>query len=154
MYCLIVIYYSIVISLNPVFDEDTKSTFVLDVTGKDLLDDDGLVLDVIDWDRGMIGKHDPLGDTKVPAKDLYSTSSNDWEQPKQYKIKPPKGKENVDDAGYVKLRFRIATDDDIKHYKKGFIRGAASNIMHSKIVSKVCTTVLFLNMYGMFVLFF
>ena len=125
-------------SLNPVFDEDTKSTFALDVTANDVLDVDGLILDVVDWDRGMIGKHDPLGNAKVPAKDLYSNV--DWEQPKEYKLSPPKGKEDVTDAGYVKVRFRIASEDDIKKYKQGFLKGSATKFLQtpSKIVAKVC----------------
>ena len=126
----------------------------MDVKAKELLDHDGFLLEVKDWDRGIgmvTGGNDPLGNAHVPAKDLYSL--NDWDQPREYKISPPKGKESIKDAGYVKIRFRSATSDDEHIYgkrkglakilhphspkilQKGAIRGAAANILDRGLFS-------------------
>lgn len=94
--------------LNPLFDEDSKSTFAMDCDAKDVFEAGGLIFHVLDWDRG-IGGDDLLGAATVPAKDLYKSN---WE-PTDYKILPPKGEE-TEDAGYITIRSRSALDDEIK----------------------------------------
>ena len=94
-------------SLNPIFDEDSKATFVLECSAQELHDADGLVFEVKDWDRG-IGGNDPLGEAKVPFADLYSHKIVEG---KEYPIAPPAehaGKE----AGYITVKCEPKTDEN------------------------------------------
>ena len=103
------------ISLNPSYTEEMKSTFVLDTTEKEVNKNMGLVLKVKDWDR--VGANDTLGEAAVLPEVLLEATGKDIE----LKLLPPsefKGQE----AGFVTLRCRPASDEDRKPKKTLFGR--------------------------------
>ena len=99
-------------TLNPSFTEKFNNFYVLDCSTKeDLFTNGGLTFKVRDWDRG-IGGDDDLGSAFVPADTLY----NYFEDTKEFKIDPPKGK--ADEAGFITIRCRAATLGDRENLKK------------------------------------
>lgn len=84
-----------------------------------MLESGGLSLEVKDWDRGFIGGNDRLGSATVPFSDLYSKVNGG---PLEYALAPPQGREN-EAAGFVTIKCRQATPDDVDVHKKGFLRG-------------------------------
>ena len=105
--------------LNPVYDDDTKSTFLLEWAAYSLYNVGGLKLQVKDWDRGL-GGNNPLGEARVAPEDLYCISNG---EPREYKIVPPTGREN-EDAGYLTIRSRPATEEDLASRRVTFDIGA------------------------------
>jgi len=92
-------------TLNPVFDKDSNSSFVLKCSGKDFTATDGLVFEVKDWDRG-IGGNDPLGEANVSAKQLYAAAMDpEGDGFVTASITPPPGKEGQE-AGSITIRGR------------------------------------------------
>ena len=118
--------YSFWFSLNPVFTEETHSTFVVHCMAKDLYDAKGLLFHVNDWDR--IGSDDELGSVQVSAGRLYNSTGQDME----FNITPPKGKE-FQDAGSLVLRCSATTADDRTGEKKKFLGMTAPHIDVPKI---------------------
>ena len=98
-------------TLNPVFDVESDSAFVLENPAKDVFEAGGLEFKIKDWDR--VGSNDDLGTVIVPAKTLYES----WEGTKEMKILHPSGKEGQE-AGYITLFVRDATDLDKQSLKK------------------------------------
>lgn len=101
-------------TLNPAYSLKDKSTFILQETPAAVKENGGLVFKVKDWDR--VGKNDDLGEVVLDHDTLYnSTGASNI----VLKLKPPKGVS--EEAGTLTLRCRLATDEDIAVYKKGFL---------------------------------
>jgi Ca2+-dependent lipid-binding protein len=116
------------IRLNPVFSEETHSTFVLHCMAKDLYDAKGLFFQVKDWDR--IGSNDELGTVQVSAGKLYNATGQDME----FKITPPIGKE-FEDAGTLMIRCSATTVDDRTGEKKKILGFTAPQFDVPKITA-------------------
>ena len=105
-------------TLNPIYDVETDSAFVLEKPAKEVFEAGGLEIKIKDWDR--IGKNDDLGTVRVDAKTLYGP----WDsKSKELKIQHPSGKEG-DEAGTITIFVRDATDLDkqsLKKEKKGLM---------------------------------
>lgn len=108
-------------TLNPVFTEQDKNSYVLDCTAMDLYSKRGLLFKIKDWDRG-IGGNDDLGTVRVPAETLY----NFGQETKEFPINPPTGKS--DSAGFLTLRCSEITSMERDERKKGgFLKRLRSN---------------------------
>jgi len=99
-------------TLNPVFSESTKSTFILVCTDKELLNEGGLLLKIKDWDLGA--SNDDLGTVVIPASEFLESPSQEG---KEYPIKAPSGGTKyvpgATDGGFIKIRYRPATDSEL-----------------------------------------
>lgn len=103
-------------TLNPVFTEEDKNSYVLDCTAMDLFSKGGLVFKIKDWDRG-IGGNDEMGSVKIPAETLY----NFGPEPREYPIDPPPGKSDA--AGFLTLScVQISAAQRDERKKGGFLK--------------------------------
>ena len=100
-------------SLNPAYSLKEQSTFILEEKPEAVHENGGLVFKIKDWDR--VGKNDDLGEVLVEPNTLYSATGDNME----LKINPPKG--TTEDAGFLTIRCRPATDEDRAMHKKGFL---------------------------------
>ncbi|CAB9497692.1 Multiple C2 and transmembrane domain-containing protein 1 [Seminavis robusta] len=101
-------------TLNPLFSDETDSTFVLHCLAKDLYDAKGLQFKCKDYDR--LGKSDELGTVQVPPGKIYNGKGEDLE----FDIAPPKGQEGKD-AGSLTIRCSATTADDHTGERKKFL---------------------------------
>jgi hypothetical protein len=91
--------------LNPTWGPDQENTFILQCLACELVDHDGAIFTVMDFDA--ITPNDPLGTVRVAAHELWNGTGELVER----KITPPKGHKGKD-AGYLTIRFRKAAKGD------------------------------------------
>lgn len=104
-------YYSPLYSLDPHWGPQEDSTFILHCLAAKLYDHD-LLLVVKDYDA--LTMDDDLGTVLISAPDVYRGRGTEMER----KITPPPGQEGKD-AGYLTIRCRKATQEDIESIAKG-----------------------------------
>ena len=103
-------------TLNPVFASQHDPFFVMELRPSEVRAHGGLVFKVKDWDRG-IGGDDDLGTYTMDADTLYKCEGGNME----VKLKAPKG--IGEDAGYLTIRVRPATESDMAAKKSFFGMG-------------------------------
>lgn len=113
-YNLLVLNHCYICRLNPDWNPQTRSTFLLACPSKELFDV-GLTFKINDWD--LVGGDDPLGTVRLDGYDLYHDCRNGALQ--EHKISPPKWarKKNMEDAGTLIVRCRPATKSDYDSLK-------------------------------------
>ena len=121
-------------TLNPIYDEDSKASFVLRCDAQALVGAGGLTLELKDWDRGF-GGNDPLGHANVPAVDLYGVMKTEQPLSKEYSIIPPPGHEGKP-AGFVTLGAKLVTSDNVPAKSSGGLLGRVA----AKVAPKPAAT--------------
>ena len=103
-------------SLNPKWGPKEDNTFLLDCTLAEFADNDGIWFVVRDYD--LVSGDDSLGQVRIKADDLAVDASG---TPKTFerKINPPKSAKPGTDCGFLTIRCRFASPEDVKSIKKG-----------------------------------
>ena len=101
-------------SLDPTWGPKENNTFLVDCKLAKLVDADGLWFVVRDYD--MVSGDDSLGQMHIKANDLLVGPDA---PPKTFerKVNPPKG--HSGDCGYLTIRCRYATPEDVLSIEKG-----------------------------------
>ena len=76
-------------TLNPVFSAAENNSFLLTCSKVELAGAQGILIQVVDWDRGF-GGDDDLGWVQVQAEDLYECKEQ------EYPLHPPDGQSGDD----------------------------------------------------------
>ncbi|CAJ1963811.1 unnamed protein product [Cylindrotheca closterium] len=98
-------------TLNPTFSRDHRNSFVIDCSVSELFGANGVLIKVIDYDRGIISGDDELGSVQIPATTMYEC------QEEEYHLDPPPGRN--EDPGYVTIRITEITKEQRDLHKKG-----------------------------------
>jgi len=133
-------------TLNPIYSENTDSSFLLQkVSLVDLNSHGGLIFKVKDWNR--INMDETIGEVLVPTATVMESKGEDME----LKITPPK-KRSKEDAGYITVRIRPAVQNDIKYfgsnkksgsYPRKFMQGAMQKTSSKSVESNDMASVMF-----------
>lgn len=98
-------------TLEPTYEPRHNPYYLLEANPAEVKHSGGIVLKVKDWDRG-VGANDDLGEVVVDADTLYDAKGEKIE----LALSPPKGK--AEDAGFITIRVRHATAEDMEMKKK------------------------------------
>lgn len=103
----LVILLFLLLSLDPEWLPEHQSTFMLQCPAYKLVDGDGLVFTIMDYDA--LSKDEQLGTVRVPPSQFVTSGSSS--QVLTRKIRPPP-ESDKEDAGYLTIRVRKATTED------------------------------------------
>lgn len=98
-------------TLNPCFTREQKNSFVVDCSVSELFGANGMLIKVIDYDRGVISGDDELGSVQIPANSMYEC------QEEEYHLDPPAGRN--EDPGYVTIRITEISEKQRDLHGKG-----------------------------------
>ena len=96
-------------TLEPTYDPRHNPYYLLELNPAEVKVHGGILVKVYDWDR--LGKNDELGEVLLDTDTLYAAKGEKLELP----LLPPKGK--AEEAGFISIRVRPATEEDLKMNK-------------------------------------
>ena len=113
-------------SLDPIWTVKTGSLFLLDVAAEELFIEDGMKFVVKDFDQ--FGGDEALGLVTVPPRTIYQAKGDRME----FKLQPVPGKTTDELPGYLAIRCRRASPEDIS-FMHGLEAGAGKAVAAHKM---------------------